>query len=426
MTQLKDRDLTMKQQVRVIKTQRGYADALARLSALMDEVCAPGSSKEAELELLALVIESYERSKFEPVSPDPIEAILFRVDQQQLSRKDLVPYIGSISKVSEVLGRKRSLSLSMIRKLHAGLHIPAEVLIGGSNDDDVDLSSEPQYNYARFPLQEMWERGYFAEFNGGIKRVREYAEDLMRKFMRGALGDGARPALLRSRLHQSGSRVMDEYALLVWRICVLKKARNLKLSARYREGTISGEWLRDLSKLSRFEKGPRLAQEFLADNGVALVIDPHYKKTYLDGAAMLDDRLPIVALTLRHDRLDNFWFALMHELVHVQKHLKPSHLFIADNLDDKTRSTNEEHEADQGAREALIPPMEWDRSAAKISHSQEDAIALANKLRIHPAIVAGRIRYETDNWRALTTLLGAKGAVWKNFEGQLGGQQTTS
>ena len=116
----------------------------------------------------------------------------------------------------------------------------------------------------------------------------------------------------------------------------------------------------------------------------------------------------------------------MHELVHVQKHLKPSHLFIADNLDDKTRSTNEEHEADQGAREALIPPMEWDRSAAKISHSQEDAIALANKLRIHPAIVAGRIRYETDNWRALTTLLGAKGAVWKNFEGQLGGQQSTS
>ncbi len=98
-----------------------------------------------------------------------------------------------------------------------GLHIPAEVLIGGSEDEDVDLSSEPQYNYSKFPLQEMWERGYFADFTGGIKQVKEYAEDLVRKFMRRELGDRVRPALLRARLHQGGSRVMDEYALLIWR-----------------------------------------------------------------------------------------------------------------------------------------------------------------------------------------------------------------
>jgi len=424
MTKPGERDLAMKQQqVRVIKSQRGYADALARLSALMDEEIAPSSSKEAELELLALVIESYERSKVPPVIPDSIEAILFRMDQQQLGKKDLVPYIGSISKVSEVLARKRPLSLSMIRKLHTGLDIPAEVLIGGSDDEDVDLSVEPQYNYAKFPLQEMWERGLFAEFDGGIKRVREYAEDLMRKFMRGAFGDGARPALLRAPLHQGGSRVMDEHALLVWRICVLKKARSLKLAAQYREGAITDDWLRDLAKLSRFEKGPRLAQEFLADHGIALVIEPHYRKTYLDGAAMLDDSRPIVALTLRHDRLDNFWFALMHELLHVQKHLKASHIFIADNLDDKTRSTKEEHEADQGARNALIPLSDWERSVVKTTHAPEDASALADKLRIHAAIVAGRVRYETQNWRALTGLLRAKGEVWKNFEDQLGGQK---
>ena len=414
----------MKEQVRIIKTQRDYANALARLSALMDKEFKPGSNEEAELELLALVVESYERSKVAPVSPDPVEAILFRMDQQQLSKKDLVPYIGSISKVSEVLARKRSLSLSMIRKLHAGLHIPADVLITGSDDADVDLSEEPQYNYAKFPLQEMWERGHFAGFKGGIKQVKEYAEDLVRKFMRGSIGDGARPALLRARLHQSGSRVMDEYALLVWRLCVLRKARSLKLVSQYREGVITLEWLRDLAKLSRFETGPRLAREFLADHGIVLVIEPHFKKTYLDGAAMLDDGRPIVALTLRHDRLDNFWFALMHELVHVQRHLKPSHLFIADNLDDKTRSSREEHEADQGARDALIPSVEWDKSAVKITHSQDDAVALADRLRIDPAIVAGRVRYETGNWRALTGLLGAKGEVGKNFEDQLGGHQS--
>lgn len=97
----------MKQQTRVIKTQRDYDDALARLSALMDDEIKPGSSKEVDLELLALVIKSYESTKVEPVSPDPIEAILFRMDQMGLNKKDLIPYFGSLSKVSEVLARKR-------------------------------------------------------------------------------------------------------------------------------------------------------------------------------------------------------------------------------------------------------------------------------------------------------------------------------
>ena len=410
----------MKQSVRVIKTQRDYDAALARLSALMDEEFTPGSNKEAELELLALVINSYESNKVAPVRPDPIEAILFRMDQQRLTKKDLVPYFGSLSKVSEVISRKRPLSLSMIRKLHTGLSIPADVLIGDADDEDVDLASEPQYNYAKFPMQEMLDRGYFPDFKGGIKQVKEYAEDLMRKFMRGALGETARPALLRAPLHQSGSRVMDEYALLVWRIAVLKKARSQKPSTQYKEGSITGEWLRDLSKLSRFDQGPRLAQEFLADSGIILVVEEHFKKTYLDGAAMLDDSIPIIALTLRHDRMDNFWFALMHELVHVQKHLNASHLFIADNLEDKTRSSKEEHEADEGARDALIPSVEWEKSVVKTNHTAESAVELADKLRIHPAIVAGRIRYETENWRVLTGLLGAKGDVRKNFEDQLG------
>jgi HTH-type transcriptional regulator/antitoxin HigA len=418
----------MKQQVRVIKTQRDYDAAIARLSALMDQEFVSGSNKEAELELLALVIESYERNKVEPTKPDPIEAILFRMDQQNLSKKDLIPYFGSLSKVSEVLSHKRSLSLTMIRKLHSGLGIPADVLIAGSDEEGVDLGSEPQYEYSKFPLQEMLERGYFAGFTGDLKRAKEYAEDLVRKFMRGMGGDSASLTLLRAPLHQNGSRLMDDYALLAWRIAVLSKARRQRPSKGYVEGTITADWLRDLAKLSKFEQGPRLAQEFLADSGIVLVIEEHFKKTYLDGAAMLDDELPIVALTLRHDRLDNFWFALMHELVHVQKHLKKStsHLFIADNLDDKTRSSLEEREADDGAREALIPLAEWNNSAVKVMPTAENVIALANKLRIHPAIVAGRVRYETNNWRILNSLLGTKGEVRKNFENQLGRLQVST
>ena len=389
-------------QIRVIKTQRDYDDAVARLSALMDEDIKPGSSKEGELELLALVIEAYERTKVEPVSPDPIDAILFRMDQMNLGKKDMVAYLGSLPKVSEVLARKRPLSLAMIRKVHKSLGIPAEILLG-EGDDDIDLGQEPQYDYSKFPWQEMIERGCLQGAVETVRQAKERGEELIREFTRDVSLGAHRPALLRAPLHQSGSRVMDEYALQVWRAMVLKKARQQRpqLKTQYKEGAFTAEWLRDLAKLSRFEHGPRLAIEYLADIGITLVVEAHFKKTYLDGAAMLDDGVPVVALTLRHDRVDNFWFALIHELVHVQMHLRSNHLFIADNLDDKTRSSKEETEADSGAQSALIPAEEWAASAARMNPTAAHAIALADRLRIHPAIVAGRVRHDADNWRLL-------------------------
>lgn len=406
----------MKHEVRVIKTPRDYDAALARLSALMDKEITPGSAEETELELRALVIGDYERTRVEPAYANPIDAILFRMDQLGLKKKDMIPYFGSLSKVSEVLARKRPLTLSMMRHLHKRLDIPADILLG-SPDNELALSGDPQYDYSKFPLQEMLERGYFENFSGSIREVKEKAEELVRNFMRSLPGDSAQLAYLRAPLHQSGSRTMDEYALLVWQIAVLKKARRQKPERTYRIGSITADWLRDLAKLSRFEHGPRLVQEYLADIGIVLVIEGHFKKTYLDGAAMLDGDTPIIALTLRHDRLDNFWFALIHELVHVQKHLAPGNPFIPDNLDDKTRTSEQEVEADQGAREVLIPMSEWEKFAVKTIPTKENAIAAADQLRIHPSIVAGRVRHETKNWRLLTSI---NAQVRTNFADQLG------
>jgi HTH-type transcriptional regulator/antitoxin HigA len=402
----------MNQSIRVIKTQHDYESAMARLSALMDLDIGTGSDEEAELELLALVIEAYERTKVAPVIPDPIDAILFKMDQQGLKPRDLVPMIGSISKVSEVLSRKRDLSLAMIRAIHKGLGIPAEVLISSG----VDITAAPKYDYIKFPLQEMQERGCFPNVVESAKKLRDYAEEFVTEFIRGIKGHDSH-ALLRAPMHQSGAREMDDYALIAWRACVLKKAQDVALRTKYEDGVITNEWLTDLAKLSRFETGPLLAREYLADKGIALVIEPHFKKTYLDGAAMLTGGTPVVALTLRHDRIDNFWFALIHELVHVRKHLTPEYAFILDNLDDKTRSSVEEREADEGARNALIPPEIWMKSAVSITHDQEDAIKLADDLRIHPAIVAGRVRYQTNDWRLLSRLIKG-GSVRELFEKQ--------
>lgn len=112
---------------KILKTEAEYEAALAYVETLMD--AARGSPEEEELSLFALLVEQYEREHYPIDPPDPIDAILFRMDQEGLTRADLVPYIGSQSKVSEVLRRKRPLSITMIRNLHEGLRIPAATLI---------------------------------------------------------------------------------------------------------------------------------------------------------------------------------------------------------------------------------------------------------------------------------------------------------
>jgi len=101
----------------------------ARLAELMEQDPPAESPESDELDVLAVLIEDFETKHFPIDPPDPVDAIEFRMDQMGLTRKDLVPYIGSQSKVSEVLNRKRPLSLSMIRRLSEGLGISADVLI---------------------------------------------------------------------------------------------------------------------------------------------------------------------------------------------------------------------------------------------------------------------------------------------------------
>jgi HTH-type transcriptional regulator/antitoxin HigA len=113
--------------IRPIKTDADYEEALAEVKSLWN--AAPGSDDAGKLEVLAMLIHHYERER-EPLPPlDPIEAIKFRMEQQGLSRKDLLPILGTTGRTSEVLGRRRPLTLNMIRKLHTLLDIPLESLV---------------------------------------------------------------------------------------------------------------------------------------------------------------------------------------------------------------------------------------------------------------------------------------------------------
>ena len=400
--------------VKIIKTEKDYQAAMSRLSDLMSRDPKPGSKDGDELELLALVVQDFERKTVPPVKADPIESILFRMDQMGLTRKDLTKYIGSISKVSEVLSRKRPLSLPMIRRLHQGMDIPADILIEDVETDRSTVESEPTIDFSRFPLKEMYERGCFGSFEGNAQRLKDYSEDLVSKFMRELGPKQMDTAFLRAPLHQRGDRQADELAIHAWRMCVVRKAREVNSTKKYKANSITPEWMRELAKLSAFDEGPKLAKEYLARHGITLVIEKHFKRTFLDGAAMLDGDRPIVALTLRHDRLDNFWFALLHEVAHVALHLTPATPVFIDDLD-RGNSELIEEEADAMAQEALIPGAAWGTAKVRHTLTSNDAITFADQLGVAPAVVAGRLRHENKNYRLLNHLIGKTGQVSQIF-----------
>ena len=113
--------------LKVIKTEKDYQKALKRLEVIFD--VKKGSKDGDELELLSLLIDNYEKEKYPIDLPDPIEAIKFRMEQLGFKQKDLAEAMGLKSRVSEILNRKRKLTLDMIRKLHDVLGIPTEVLV---------------------------------------------------------------------------------------------------------------------------------------------------------------------------------------------------------------------------------------------------------------------------------------------------------
>ena len=397
---------------RLIKNEKDYEEALSRIEQLMDAKA--GSAEMDELELLTALVEMYEDRHYPIGLPDPIDAIKFRMEQLGLSQKDLVPFIGAKSKVSEVLNGKRPLTLAMMRALNKGLGISAEVLLQEPGADFPEGMQEIEW--CRFPLTEMANRCWIPK----VESIKERSEELMRNFIALAGKPETLPgALFRQAKSPRYNSKMDSYALAAWCLRVLSLARENPLETRYRKGSMELKALRAIAQLSYFENGPLLAKEYLEKQGIHLIVVLHLPKTYLDGAAMLlPDGTPVIGLTLRYDRIDNFWFCLLHELVHVARHLSSGEPVIIDDLDLRKRESQVEDEmekeADQIASEALIPNSVWEKTSFQHRVKAAKVFELAEQLKIHPAIIAGRIRFERNNYRLLSRLLGT-GKVRKLF-----------
>lgn len=394
---------------KVIRCEEQHQEYLLEIQDLIARVPQPGSEEADGLELLTVLVEAYENQKYPIEAPDPVSAILFRMQEQGLRQVDLIPYFGTRSRVSEVLSRKRPLTVNMIRALSSGLGISTETLVG-IESSEVNKSENEEIDWSRFPINEMIARGWIQKLTNKANRS---TEELVRGFISSA-GMEFGSVAFRRTLGGDACSPATRYALHAWLARVIQKARDKKRGlGPFDRNLMSQNFLRTLAQLSWYEKGPALAIEFLEKQGIAVVIESQLKGSLLDGAALQDeDGMPIIGLTLRFDRLDNFWFTIMHEAVHLWKHVNSKETFL-DNLD-ASSNDQRELEANRIAKEALIPRITWKRSEAHFNPSIQAIDHLSRELKIHPAIIVGRIRKERENFTIFTELVG-QGEVRKHF-----------
>jgi len=262
--------------------------------------------------------------------------------------------------------------------------------------------------WAQFPYKEMMKRKWFT-----VPRNANPVDCAKHYFLQAA-GPQFATALHRKKMH-SGN-VPNDYALLAWQARILERARNSAAHGELTEFDLNDSWLNELAILTKCKDGPFRAKQLLAAKGIVLIVERHLPGSYLDGAAMLgNEGRPVIGLTLRYDRLDNFWFVLLHELGHVFLHLFDGLRY--DFFDEEGTSDNDsiEMEADKFALEVLIPEALWDQCLSRFAISEEAVRIDADRLGIDPSIVAGRIRKERSDYTILNNLIG-QGQVRSQFE----------
>ncbi|MFA6294887.1 MAG: ImmA/IrrE family metallo-endopeptidase [Candidatus Paceibacterota bacterium] len=388
--------------IKVIKTEQDYQESLKLVEALMSTDPNPDSTEGEQLSLLTTLIQDYEENNISESFPGPVEAIKFRMEQMDLIPADLIPFIGSRSRVSEILSGKRQLTLEMVRSLEMGLGIPAKVLIRKP-----DLKEDTEYlGWDNRLFSEMEKRGYFKDV---IKNNKDKVSVLKNFFS--LVGSPAQVGAMLRKSNYRSSPLTDKRALVAWTTAVLKKAKKIKINKEYKDGTVNSDFMRNIVQLSTKENNPILVQEFLKKHGIILVIEPHFSKTYLDGAVILTNKKnPIIGITLRYDRLDNFWFTLMHELAHISLHYKKDISMFYDEIEgvEVSELDEKEKEADQMAEEILLPHYKWEISPARLVPSEMAVKGLAKELGVHPAIIAGQIRHKGNKYVYLNKIVNSE------------------
>jgi len=369
----------------------------------------------AEQERLAKEIETYEslRGQYTPT--------LQTIETDDLG---MLPIIGRITRgwsqkqLAELLGLKEqqiqryesdryaSVSLSRYERILEILSV--ELLAKVQRIHGFERSDDPEPKLTPALSREIQRRGWISL---DVDSRTEIAEAIQ-SYIRSGLKLSTSRVFLRQNLrHVAG---YDEAALNFWKARVLQLAYSTAAGTKGRFNIADMAWLRELVQLSALKRGPIDAVNFLHEKGIVVVVEPHLANTRLDGAAfLLSTGIPVIALTLRYDRLDYFWFTLLHELGHIFLHFNRG--LDSGFVDDFEIAGEElEKEADTFAKSSLIPDEIWKTAPVRFSKSADMIREFAANLGIHVAIVAGRIRQERKDYSKLSELVG-QGELRKMF-----------
>ena len=375
----------------------------------------------SEVEALSDQVRDYDElksggvSKFEAASLDQLPRMLISARiARGLSQRQLAEQVGLKEQQIQryEADEYSTASLGRLKEFAEALRLRITETAQILDEFSSRRATKPEgLDWSKFPVKEMYMRGWFEGYSGSLDAAIRDVDSLARDYVTSIL---LKPAVAMHRRRVRSGSPVDDLSLLAWECRVISLAKRAQLKGKYSPEALTSEWMVALTRISNQTNGPARARATLQEAGIALVVEPHLANTHLDGAAILYGDLPVIGLTLRYDRLDNFWFVLFHEVFHILKHLQKGKTEgVFDDLD--FSGTDQcEAEADALAGEVLIPTAAWNNSLARYMRSTESVKALATQLRISPAIVAGRVRHEARNYIILSDLVG-QGEVRKFF-----------
>lgn len=330
-----------------------------------------------------------------------------------MSQKDLGDYLGLKEQQIQRYEAERYRSASLDRLIEVsdalGVHIHKRAALLGPDD----FGAFDANSWTSFPVTEMAKRGWFEDFAGTPAQARKAAHELVPAYIKTSQARYASAALHKKSVRSNGQVL--EAALAAWEARIRQLADRTPPEAAFDPDQIDADWIAGLVALTLEEDGPRKAVDYLRGRGISLVIERHLPGTLLDGAAMTAfGGYAIVGLTLRHDRLDNFWFTLLHEIGHLKLHIDHDGLAAIFDDTEAVSSDTIELEADHFAQEALLPADLWKRAAARFTRTGQAVLGDAKRLRVGPAIIAGRVRREANDYTLFRNLVGA-GDVRRQF-----------
>ena len=325
--------------------------------------------------------------------PPPGRIIKRELEARGWTQKDLAHIMDRPEQtISQIVNAKKRITPETALQLAAAFGTSAEFWLNleasyqlhqtRQGEEHPDISRKSRL-YSLVPLSEICKRGWI-RCGGSLEEMERRVCDFL-----GIAAPDEVPELA-ARFRQSDIGDPEVAAEMAW----VKRVEHLarQQTAGHFERQRLEAAMSDLLACAAGARDVRQVPPFLQALGVHLVIVPHLSKTYLDGAAFRLNGNPVVALTLRYDRIDNFWFTLLHELAHIVADHEGGYL---DDLDEEA-DTPEEVEANRLARDWLIDTDELQAfvNATAPYFSREKIIAFAEYVQRHPGIVVGRLQHE--------------------------------